>query len=206
MISRLVTLFTLFLTLSSSVHRVEVQEDLDWYEGYVVMKDGKVHEGLISFDHKQNIALLKIEGRISSLSSRDTYFFTYYEEQNDVMRTFLSVKHRPKRYPIMEFYELVMDGTLQLFRKGEEKRTQKPFYKYMALVDERLVSLTRFTSRILPKLIEEQPELDSIINKYQLRTWDTFDQIVIVDHYNYLSDPSYDLQVDLNSIRFVDVK
>ena len=118
--------------------KAQIQDDL-WFEGKVILTDGQVVEGKLSYYSDKKTGLLQINTgkKILSFDANQIVSFSFYDHELERHRRFYSLPYplAGQNYDIMLFFEANYEGPyLSLLSKTEfksETRNASPYpYRY----------------------------------------------------------------------------
>ena len=189
--------FLLLITVAAAGQ--DLSADLDWYKGILITKNQDTIYGRLKYDHSRKVVVLKDSGSLKGYSSRNIEFFRVLDTEFGLVRTYTSVAYLTgSGFQTSEFFELVLSGEITVVREGTRGKFNEINYTYFALVEDYLEPFRNFKKRLLPDLVQKQPELRELIKENHLNTKKKLDRLIIVDLYNALSDSSYQRKIGNN--------
>ncbi|WP_020531687.1 hypothetical protein [Flexithrix dorotheae] len=189
-----------FITISMA------KDKLRWNKGVVVLNNNEMIEGNLSYDHERELIMVKLEGTTRAYSSHVVTYFQFFDEILRVSRTYLSISgNQQNKRKSNQFFELVLDGSLPIFRKEKKHINFKlvlnhdnPYFsKYNACFDYftyyngEYIELSEFKDYLYPKLNKQNKELISFVDQHNLNLKLTGHLVLLIDYYN-------SLQIDLD--------
>jgi len=160
--------------------------DLKWSQGVVVMVDGEVRQGEVVFQFAE-IVLLRSEGEVNVLPANKVQSFRYYDQKENINRNFVSTQ--PIGKPAA-FYEIVVFGEVSVVRKFKpnvlynKEHSDKNGFDYFVRIQNELVTLKHFRTKVYPTLIEHFHGLPFAISERRLNPNYAGDAIQIIQIYN----------------------
>ena len=189
--------FLLLITVAAAAQ--DLSADLDWYKGILITKNQDTIYGRLKYDHARKVVVLKDSASLKGYSSRNIEFFRVLDTEFGLVRTYTSVAYLTESgFQTSEFFELVLSGEITVVREGTRGKFNEINYSYFALVQDHLEPFRNFKKRLLPDLVQKQPELRELIKENHLNTKKKLDRLIIVDLYNALSDSSYQRKIGNN--------
>ncbi|MGK7393700.1 MAG: hypothetical protein ACNS62_03970 [Candidatus Cyclobacteriaceae bacterium M3_2C_046] len=94
----------------------------NWELGKVILVNGEQLSGRLNYDFKSEVVKLESDGRIRAFSPVKVSHFIFFDKQYQMLRKFYAVASQNKfNYDILEFYELIYQGSLTFFSKPHPK-------------------------------------------------------------------------------------
>lgn len=100
-----------FLNAQSSIEDIEIFPGPEWYQGSILLNNGKELEGLIKYNDKNDIVCFE-RGRDSrSFTARTVKAFEFFDEIEKKQRVFYAVPVEDTRHNVKRplFFEVLMD-------------------------------------------------------------------------------------------------
>jgi len=194
---RMTRMVLLYLVLHSFAVISQSGENFYWHQGQIFLDDQQIERGQIRFDYGSKMVMLRQEGRIRTFTTVGIEYFVFYDQELRLNRTFSVIEYefRPG-YRRKEFFELLIDGPLTIVRDGIPRPYEQVDYGYYVLDNTELLSIRRFKSKIWKKMYTNQPEIKKIANENDANLKERRVQFVLIDIYNSMVDPNYELKMD----------
>jgi len=160
-----------------------------WNDGVAVLNDSQVIVGKISFNH--TVLLAKQEDQVIVLPSHKIYSFRFYDAESNINRHYVSLPSYGSIFRTLYFYEVVVWGKTSVIRKQhnlinhQSKNGEADNFEYYVLLNEEMVPLKKFRSKVYPKLLSAYPfALEDLINQKKLNPNLPADAIRIIQFSN----------------------
>lgn len=168
-------------------------QELMWESGVLITKKKEVVVGSLVYYAAHDAVLLKHpDGSVDLFPSRKISSFRFYDAKADINRQFICLD-KNDALSANTLMEIVLNGSLKILRKlkfrGSELATADDAegFHYYVLMDNELVSLQHFRSKVLPALLKKYPdELSSLIAQKKNQSQADAVAIQIVKEYNRL--------------------
>lgn len=168
-------------------------QELMWESGVLITEKKEVVVGSLVYYAAHDAVLLKQpDGTVDLFPSHKISSFRFYDSKADINRQFICLDKMDVS-PTNTLMEIVLNGSLKVLRKlkfrGSELATADDAegFHYFVLMDNELVSLQHFRSKVLPALLKKFPdELSSLIAKNKNQFQADAMAIRIVKEYNRL--------------------
>ncbi len=168
-------------------------QELMWESGVLITKKKEVVVGSLVYYAAHEAVLLKHpDGSVDLFPSRKISSFRFYDSKADINRQFICLNKKDE-LSSNNLMEIVLNGSVKILRKlkfrGSELTTAEDaeeFY-YFVLMDDELVSLQQFRSKVLPALLKKFPdEIASLVAQKKNQTQPDAVAIQVVKEYNRL--------------------
>lgn len=175
---------------------------MEWHYGLIKLISGIQLKGDINFNPELDIVSLLKDGNIKSFTPNKVESFEFYDEEIEENRIFISLNYvQTSFYSSKIFFELLLPGKVSLVRryntfnqfyslKADALADNFGSYNYYAYANGTFTNLKRFKKQLLPLFRKEfEEEMIDFVGSNNLRLKRIEHQIVIIDYYNFLSDP-----------------
>ncbi|MFM9838648.1 MAG: hypothetical protein ACKVOQ_10320 [Cyclobacteriaceae bacterium] len=168
-------------------------QELMWESGVLITKEKEVLVGSLVYYAAHDAVLLKqANGSVDLFTTRKISSFRFYDSKADINRQFICLDKKDA-LPSNNLMEIVLNGPVKILRKlkfrGSELATADDAegFNYFVLMDDELVSLQHFQSKVLPALLKKFPdEIANLIAQKKNQFQADAVAIQIVKEYNQL--------------------
>ncbi|MFP4091420.1 MAG: hypothetical protein ACLFUB_20605 [Cyclobacteriaceae bacterium] len=187
------------------VNKVEAGFDTGlWCNGKLILEDGRVRHGAISYDVKFEVVRIQNRGMTRAYTAENVAFFEIDDPIKNLTRRFVALPSQV--YPGYErraFFEVISHGELSMLRKSEYVRRPRATedmrapHVYLNVVcnhtyyihhaEEGLVEIQDFKEQVLPRMARYQKEVDKYISDCRFRLQKLHEQVRVFNLYNQLS-------------------
>ncbi len=174
-----------------------------WCEGRAVLENGKEISGEISYDLKFEVVRIKENGMIQAFSAESLAYFELYDPIKQIHRKYVSVDSQVHPgYSRKAFFEIISHGELAYLRRSEYVRRPRAtedmraphiylntVCKHIYFVhdeQEGLVRVDNFKEEVLPRMNHFENEVQSYIDRCDLRLRKIHEQVRVINLYNQL--------------------
>jgi hypothetical protein len=192
-----------FYTVGGSVW---ANDPTSWHQGELVLANGTEWSGELTFNWKAEVVQCRQGAVIKAYSVNQIYTFTYFDDQHNTIRRFVTVGC-PVKSGLwrMRLLEQVIAGPLLVYREprsvpnlikstglsgyneGEEKTGEIDNFTYLVVANDELIPLDRFYRTAWPHL---RTAFDKEMKKYasliRADMTGTVGQLRLIFRYNYL--------------------
>lgn len=177
-----------------------------WQEGTVILESQESVSGYIFVDHRTHVVVVKQGDAIKAYPANKVMKFSYLDDLMEMNRNFIAYNMEIRKGVTRKvFLEIIFDGPIPLLRKEKKiphSSTKKASsdhsfehehdYMYYAVVNNELIELCQFETRILPFIAKARgSEIDMFLQENKMKNHVLGHQIQIIDHYNFLTSPEY---------------
>lgn len=130
-------------------------QSLNWYEGSVVLATGRVVTGKISLDAFHGIMLLEQDTIRTVYPAHKIRSLYFYDTADNINRRFLSVKDRDLVRASWRFYEVVLQGEINVLRRQKlngRKLADASDFTYHLQYNDEILGLRAFIKKVYPRL------------------------------------------------------
>jgi hypothetical protein len=168
-------------------------QELVWESGALITKKKEVVVGSLVYYAAHDAVLLKHpDGNVDLFPSRKISSFRFYDSKADINRQFICLDKKDA-LTTNNLMEIVLNGPVKILRKlkfrGSELATAddaEEFY-YFVLMDNELISLQQFKSKVLPALLKKFPdEIARLVAQKKNHSQPDAVAIQVVKEYNRL--------------------
>lgn len=127
-----------------------------WFGGSVVMKDAAVHSGLVSLQLDQLVLFKSQQGVVTVLPAHKVDYFRYFDPKENMHHVFVSRVEAENAMRKTSFYESVIRGWINVYRKQRwepDTATDEKNFAYYVEWNDQLVSLKRFRQQVYPSMM-----------------------------------------------------
>ena len=172
-------------------------QDLEWFEGSLVLANGQVSVGKIAMEAAHDLIVFQGEQRMV-YPAHQINSIHFYDEKADINRRYISLKNDGDGIrPRYQLYELVLSGKATVLRKIKASpfaiRSDAHDFNYFVQYDQEVVPLRQFQKKILPKLLSVSDyRLENYISQHRL-TPQPISAIRIIEFFNALVESNEQL-------------
>jgi len=183
----------------------------NWHVGMILLKNGEMLSGKISYHYKKDIVRYKAGDRMEAYTPHQVKMFRFYDESFDVDRVYYNLKYelengyeRHSFYEILKLGKIPLLGRLKFAAKNADQIAKKNkrfiagnraimkrytfIYEYYIMVKGELIAFQDFNKEIWPLMMDKEEEMREYRKKNSLRLNFTPDQVELVKHYNSLEE------------------
>lgn len=201
-----VFIFFLISHLSLATNNNEV-----WNKGYLVLENNEIIKGSIFFNAEKDLVEIKTNHRIKTFSPYSVQYFKFFDPQLEMNRVFATFEDNDsrRRKNVRSFFEVLINGELAVLRKEGSSFTPVHQYSYSSIEfipdmdfsyfishPEGVRKMINFNKDVLPLMADKNVEIMEYIREHGLDSNDFVHQILIIDFYNYIKDPTYTVLKD----------
>jgi hypothetical protein len=140
-------------------------EEMDWYEGSIVLKTKEVLVGEISIEPAYDLILHRIDGKVDVYPAHKIQSFHFYDKDANINRKFISLKQEGL-FNSHQLYEVVLWGDVDIYRKQKAWTGNSPSdadgFSYYVSYRDQLNDIHKFRDRVYPYLLESAGSLLSV--------------------------------------------
>jgi hypothetical protein len=168
-------------------------QELKWETGVLVNKEKEVLVGSLIYYPMHDAVLLREQaGHVGFFSSRQISSFRFYDAKADINRQFFSFAGNDA-VPAHSLMEIVLNGSVKVVRRLKFHHVELTTandaeeFTYYVLLDETLLPLRQFRSKVLPVLLKKFPaEITSLVTENRNERALDAVAIQIIKEYNRL--------------------
>jgi hypothetical protein len=165
---------------------------ITWHEGSLVLSDGVVKQGELSFQTSE-VVLFRDAESFMVYKPHQVASFYFFDREANMNRKYFSIG---ASQVTSRFYEVVVWGKLWVVRQLKSaflihhQPSDKFDYQYFIYDQDRLTDLKQFKRLVLPTLTFQNSELFTLIKEKGLDPNQKADVIRIVKYYNQSTAPA----------------
>lgn len=205
---KFIYLFIFFLISQLSL---KAKNNEVWNEGYLVLENNTIIKGNIFYNAEKDLVEIKTEQRIKTFSPYCVQYFKFFDPQLQMNRVFATFENNDlrRRENARSFFEVMINGELAVLRKEETSFTPVHEYSYSSIEfipdkdfsyfishPEGVRKMKNFNKDVIPLMADKNEEILEYMDKYELDSNNFMHQILIIDFYNYIKDPTYTVLKD----------
>jgi len=174
-----------------------------WCEGKILMDDGTLLEGKVSYDLRFEVVRLKNNGMTQAFTAQSLSYFELYDPVKQIHRKYVSVDSPVyPGYKRKAFFEVISHGKLAMLRKSkyvrrprvtEDMRAPHVYLNtvckhsyYLHEEEKGLTAIDNFKEEVLPLMDDYEHEVNGYISRYRLKMKKIQEQLRVVNLYNML--------------------
>jgi hypothetical protein len=164
------------------------------------------------------VVQIKVDNKINTYTPYNVTYFQIYDETKERNRIFAAVdsnaENRNRRRE-KSFLEVLIRGELLLLQKEEIKKlpvqnfynsdinfSSAIEYSNYVFTNNKIKEIKNFKKDVLPLMADEAELIDFYIKNRNMDLQQFEHQILIIDYYNYLKDPSRPILEDQNLAKY----
>lgn len=162
----------------------------EWFSGAIYLRNDLVLRGSISIKPEYDVVLFKIgEGEETTLyPAHKIEFLEITDPTEKTTRTFASLHIGDGPKSFYQFYEVIVDGPISVFRRQHTMwysiHLDMVDYDYFILFDDQLYAYNRFKKKIYPNLQAKVASLGKFVKEKNLSLSRLNDITEIIAYYN----------------------
>lgn len=187
------------------ITQVEARFDVGlWCNGRLMFEDGRIEEGLVSYDLKFEVVRIRQDGITKAYTAESVAFFEINDPIKQMNRRFIALPFPVyEGYRRLAFFEVISHGALALLRKSEYVRRPRATedmrapHVYLNVVcnhtyfmhdpEEGLIQIMDFHQQVLPRMHEHRRAIDNYIRECHLKLNRLHEQVRVFNLYNQLA-------------------
>lgn len=162
----------------------------EWFTGAIYLRNDVVLRGKIAIKPEYDVVLFKVgQGDETTLyPAHKIEFFEINDPIEKSTRTFASLHIGDGPKSFYQFYEVIVDGTVSVFRRQHTMwysiHLDVVDYDYFILFEDQLYGYNRFKKKIYPHLKSKVTTLNQFVKDKNLSLSRLNDITEIISHYN----------------------
>jgi hypothetical protein len=159
--------------------------NIDWYQGSIVVTTGQVVSGELSVNTHYGLVLHKKEDNtVDVYPAFKVNNVHFYDHNRNVNRKIVSLKLPQEKNPVL--MEVVVNGKIDILRrcastKSDVNASDLTDYDYYVVSESALVPLSQFCTKVYPSM---RDSMVSFLKENNLDVFDVRDIIRVVVEYN----------------------
>lgn len=159
-------------------------EDLQWFQGSVVLENKDVVKGEIAYQPEFDVVLLRTADQLTVYNAHRINSFFYFDGKANVNRKFISIPFNTVAFTSFSIYEIVAYGETKVLRRLasdlSDASNDIDGYRYFIYRDNVLTPMRQFGRKIYPVLSRQNALLDVTIKNLGLNIYKDADVVRIV--------------------------
>ncbi len=177
-----------------SFNSIVFAEQLQWYEGVVVLKNAQVLNGEVSVNALHDLVIFKSGEKVMVYPAHKIKAFYYYDTAANINRRFLSLIESNTLFKVYHLYEVVLWGDVSVLRmqkkhvSTEYENMDKYGYDYFIQMGDDLTPIIRFRKQVYPELLKgSHDKIMSFVHEKKLNPNLASSAIQIIKFYNSIA-------------------
>ncbi len=158
----------------------------DWHRGVLTLKNDRVVQGELSVRTDCNVVIYKSGDAMMVYPAHKVARLSIFDTNENLKRTFVSVRKKVGASVVHELYEVVLDGDIAVLRKGKSvwhaRLMDEDDFDYFAYYNNELVPLNKFRKKLFRKV--RSRNLRQYVRKNDLNLYRLPDTVRIIDYLN----------------------
>jgi hypothetical protein len=184
---RSLTFLFLFITFSAVAHAIK------WIPGVVILRDESVKSGEISLQPAETVLFRNSYGEVTVYPAHQVHSFRYHDVKENINRVFVSRIDLNTHLKSYHFYESVVSGWINVFRKVKNSRTPisegcADEFNYYVEWSDRWITLKHFRQVMYPVIQQSgrtSPHLSKELKGLNPNRCDEALKMIILYNQNY---------------------
>ena len=110
----------------------------NWYKGEIVLRNGEKLSGKVQYDLKQNVAVIKYDGKMQAYSAFNVDYFKIIDSKRRTLRSFYSMPFiNPKGLKRLMFFELIFEDKFAIFNREHKARKEHAMLSEIPFVEDK---------------------------------------------------------------------
>lgn len=164
-------------------------QELEWFEGSVVLQNDEVRVGTISLEAAHDLILFQEGASRMVYPAHAINSIYFYDKAANINRRYIARKINHGVQTSYQFYEIVISGDVSVLRRQKniafKKNSNANDYNYFTLYKNQLTPLNKFEKEIYPQLrLSSNEEFEAFHSTYKPATNELVNSIQIIEFYN----------------------
>ena len=160
----------------------------EWFRGSVLLQNGNVLKGEISFWTGRDAILLSEGNAMMAIPAFRIQSLSFYDEEAEIQREFVTMPSTRGAATTYQFYEVVVHGTISVLRQQHlywySLRIQMSDYDYFIVKDDLFMPISKFRRELYPDLKRTSSTLADLVMRERLNLYNIEDNIRFIEYYN----------------------
>jgi hypothetical protein len=167
---------------------VDAQEQ--WYKGTVHLKNNQVLKGQVAFKPEYEVIFFRVgDGEeLTVIPAFRVFMLSVFDTLDKIDRRFVSLRIGDGPKSLYQFFELVVDGTVPVFRRQQmiwySIYLDEVDFDYYILYNDELYLYQKFKKHIYPSLARDNESLVSYVEQNRLNLGRLGDVLQTIRFYN----------------------
>jgi hypothetical protein len=110
----------------------------DWHQGEIILSNGDKLTGKVQYDLKQNVAIIKYDGKMQAYSAFKVDYFKIIDRKRRTLRSFYTMPFRnQKGIERLMFFELIFEDNFAIFNREHKARKEHAMLSEIPFVEEK---------------------------------------------------------------------
>jgi hypothetical protein len=180
--------------------------NVNWKNGFMILKNHETLKGEITYNLQNDLVQIKIGDKIKTFTPFNVQYFQVYDESQQRNRFFTAIDanmEEKSRKGRKTFLEVLVKGEIIILQKEEVKSmpvyniltsdisfTPAVEYSNFVYCKDNIVEIKKFKRDVLPLMKDEEAKILKYIDSRNMDLNNFEHQLLIIDYYNYIKDPS----------------
>jgi hypothetical protein len=160
----------------------------DWFRGSVLLQNGNVLYGEISFWTGRDALFLSEGDVVMAVPAFRIQSFSFFDDESEIERKFVTMPSTHGAATTFQFYEVVVDGTISVLRQQHlywySLRLQMSDYDYFVVKDDQFMPINKFRRELYHDLKRNSSALAAFAARERLSLYNIEDNIRLIEYYN----------------------